>query len=185
MSNYPQADAFACAVARALFHWQNVETALYYSTHCILGTRQEYSTAMFYAIRSPQTKVALTEKLWQLRLSKDEYEERADDLFSTIDRLRQERDNIAHFQAQVVHDEKGRIKHRLYLPYTDPAFGKKFEYTTDDLEHLHKEMRWATDALNQLTRLYYPPSSFPKKSPALYAVRPNKRLHTRTRSDRE
>jgi len=173
------------ALGTAMCQWQAIEGTLYTAFHNILGADQKYSAYLYYDTRSPERKVNMVDDLFRLYLGEKEYKKKAEPIFKTFYELTKERNNIAHFQAQMCVESETKT-HKLfslamYFPYLNPAYERleKFEYRTDDLFDLGNEFVKASHPLTELMNELFPNRTGPKKSRELTFRRPQRRSQRR------
>lgn len=96
----PFFEAFGWATAR----WQHVEAALCTLTHALLDTDFKYSSAVFFHIRSPDSKVQLVDRLCRAHFDDETL---ASEWFPLCKHLREAVDNrnqIAHYEVNFILD---------------------------------------------------------------------------------
>lgn len=90
---------FHRAVGHALTRWQYVETGLYILSHCLMGTKHQHSSTVFFHIESARSKLSLTDKLCKLELSQDAYQRHWRPLKKDINAANDVRNGLAHFDV--------------------------------------------------------------------------------------
>ncbi len=93
---------FHRAVGHALTKWQYVETGLYILSHCLMGTKHQHSSTVFFHIESARSKLSLTDKLCKLELQPDLYQRHWRPLKKDINAANDIRNGLAHFDTAFI-----------------------------------------------------------------------------------
>jgi hypothetical protein len=92
------------AIGKASVRWQFVEASLFVIVHAILKTEYRKSSAVFFHIQSPDSKLQLTDRLCQIHLDKDIISAEWDDFCKDLKEAIKFRNAIAHWEANFIND---------------------------------------------------------------------------------
>lgn len=98
------------SIGHALAHWQYVETGLYLVTHCLLDTKHELSSIMFFHIESARSKLSVTDKLCKQCFKQSTYQRHWLPLKKDINPAIDIRNALAHFDVSGVDPAKTKRK---------------------------------------------------------------------------
>lgn len=167
------------SVGHALAHWQYVETGLYLGTHCLLDTKHELSSTVFFHIESARSKISLTDKLCRRCLKQATYQRHWMPLKKEINEAVEIRNALAHFDLSGIDPAKTKRKNgepsALPLILTPnshdesavrPDGGVKALYVED----LHETSAWYRKLAQSL--LAFPPKHIPDWQPRTASLPP-------------
>jgi hypothetical protein len=95
---------FYRALGQATARWQHVESGLFIIVHAIFGTDHRYSSAVFFQIKSGDTKLQLTDELCRVHFSEAIYKGEWDDLQKRLKDAIIYRNRMAHWEVNWVTD---------------------------------------------------------------------------------
>jgi hypothetical protein len=102
-------------VGRALTNWQNVETGMYVTFHCCLGSPHDRSAAAFFHIQSADSKLSLTDRLCSMEADQTLYAQQWKPLHKQLKEDVLARNALAHFEVnRLAYVPKG-TKHPIAL----------------------------------------------------------------------
>jgi hypothetical protein len=104
------AEPFYAALGRTLSNWQHVETGLFVIAHCLMETKFDVSSTIFFQIRSAESKLAGVDKLCQRVLSAEDYKRKWIPLFKDTQSYVKYRNGLAHFEISFLTDAGAMTK---------------------------------------------------------------------------
>lgn len=99
IANNPHFRELHRALGHALARWQHVESAMYVVAHCLMETRHDIASAVFFHIESARSKLNLTNKLCKIGLAQDAYQRHWVPLKKQLGDAIEVRNALAHFDT--------------------------------------------------------------------------------------
>lgn len=95
---------FYRAVGKASARWQHVEASLFILAHAIMQTDYQYSSIVFFHIRSADSKVKLVDRLCRAHFDKTIIKKEWTPLLKDLNSAVETRNSIAHWEANFILD---------------------------------------------------------------------------------
>jgi hypothetical protein len=90
---------FYRAVGKASASWQHIEASLFILAHAIMQTDYQYSSIVFFLIRSADSKVKLVDRLCHAHFDKTIIKKEWTPLLKDLNSAVEIRNSIAHWEA--------------------------------------------------------------------------------------
>jgi hypothetical protein len=95
---------FYLAIGRAMARWQYVEAGLFVLAHAIMQTDYQYSSVVFFHIKSADSKVKLVDRLCRAHFDKTIIKNEWTALLKDLNSAAEIRNSIAHWEANFILD---------------------------------------------------------------------------------
>jgi hypothetical protein len=150
-----QFDELHRALGQALVKWQHVETGLYIVTHCLLETKHELSSTVFFHIQSTVSKLSLADKLCKGCITQDDYQNHWRPMKKEIGAATEIRNGLAHFDLSVT--DTSQLKRKTAYPlilspnlYDESAKGQNGQVKALFVEDIQQTATWFQKLAQQL-----------------------------------
>jgi len=132
---------FYRALGLATSRWQHVEAAIFVLFHALLNTENQYSSAVFFHIKSADSKLQLLDRLCRVHFGKTIIDNEWKRLCGDVKNAVESRNKIAHYETNYILNVDWLDPDNPPVALTPPHLDAKSAWSEPTVRRCHGRLR--------------------------------------------